>query len=96
MARRLSHRGRKGNLLEAAAKRNAVTRFSVRELGPQTWTDFARIVEKHNGVWGGCWCVSFHRRPGEDWEGRKAAQNRALKKRLVLAVGTHAALVYDG
>ncbi len=35
-------------------------RFSVRELGSATWPDFERMVEKHNGVWGGCWCTFFH------------------------------------
>jgi len=35
-------------------------RFVIRELGNETWPDFARIMEKHNGVWGGCWCVAFH------------------------------------
>jgi GNAT superfamily N-acetyltransferase len=69
-------------------------RFSVRELGPGTWPDFARIVEKHNGVWGGCWCVTFHHPTGKGTG--TAAGNRALKERLVLAGRSHAALVYDG
>jgi GNAT superfamily N-acetyltransferase len=71
-----------------------MTRFSVRELGPQTWPDFAQIVEKHNGVWGGCWCVTFHHPTGKGTG--TAAGNRALKERLVRADGSHAALVYDG
>ncbi len=69
-------------------------RFTVRELEPETWPDFARIVEKHNGVWGGCWCVSFHHPTGKGTG--TAAGNRALKERLVRAGQTHAALVYDG
>lgn len=68
-----------------------MTRLSVKELGPKTWTDFAQIVEKHNGVWGGCWCVSFH-----GISNGTEAGNRALKERLVMAGQTHAALVYDG
>src|SRR6266702_8637393 len=40
--------------------RQPKARFLVRELGGETWPDFARIVEKHNGVWGGCWCTAFH------------------------------------
>jgi GNAT superfamily N-acetyltransferase len=77
------------------ARANALPeRFSVRELEPRTWPDFARIVEKHNGVWGGCWCVSYHH-PACKGTGT-AAGNRALKERLVLAGQTHAALVYDG
>ena len=32
----------------------------VRPLDESTWPDFVRLVEKHNGVWGGCWCMAFH------------------------------------
>jgi hypothetical protein len=71
-----------------------MVRFSVRELDRETWPDFVKIVEKHNGVWGGCWCVSFHH-PTNKGTG-SAAGNRALKERLVKANETHAALVYDG
>jgi hypothetical protein len=45
-------------------------------------------MEKHNGVWGGCWCVAFHLTAHES--------NRANKARLVRANRSHAALVYDG
>jgi hypothetical protein len=34
--------------------------FAVRPLDELTWPDFARLVERHNGVWGGCWCMGFH------------------------------------
>ena len=70
------------------------TRFLVRELGSETWPDFARIVEKHNGVWGGCWCVAFHlnRSEEKEWTGK----HRALKEKLVRGDRSHAALVYDG
>ncbi len=69
-------------------------RYSIRELGAPTWPDFVRIMEKHNGVWGGCWCVSFHLKPDESkqWSGH----HRELKERLVQANQSHAALVYDG
>jgi len=70
-----------------------LTQFSIRELGPRTWPDFAQIVEKHNGVWSGCWCVAFHHKTGQTTG--MAAGNRALKRRLVLAGRTHAALVYE-
>ena len=57
-----------------------MTRFSVRELGPGTWPDFVRIVEKHNGVWGGCWCVTFHHPTGKknrNCGGEQGAQEEA-------------------
>jgi len=31
--------------------------YRTRELSPDTWDDFARLVEANNGVWGGCWCM---------------------------------------
>jgi ribosomal protein S18 acetylase RimI-like enzyme len=34
--------------------------FGVRPLDETTWPDFAGLVERHNGVWGGCWCMAFH------------------------------------
>ena len=32
----------------------------MRPLDATTWPDFAALVERHNGVWGGCWCMAFH------------------------------------
>jgi hypothetical protein len=51
-------------------------------------------MEKHNGVWGGCWCVAFHPKPAQS--NRSASANRAYKARLVRTNQAHAALVYDG
>lgn len=66
----------------------------VRALDETTWPDFTRLVEEHNGVWGGCWCMSFH----EEGVGRTktAEQNRSEKERRVRDGRAHAALVYDG
>ena len=71
-----------------------MTRFLIRELGPPAWPEFARLVEKHNGIWGGCWCTSFHlkRDDSKRWAGR----HREYKERLVRANRSHAALVYEG
>ena len=74
--------------------RQPKARFLVRELGGETWPAFARIVEKHNGVWGGCWCTAFHLKRSEEKEW--AGKHRVLKERLVRADRSHAALVYDG
>ena len=68
--------------------------FVVKPLDASTWPDFAALVERHNGIWSGCWCMSFHA------EGigraRGAAQNRADKECRVRAGRAHAALVFDG
>ena len=67
--------------------------FTVKPLDKSTWPDFARLIEKHNGVWGGCWCMGFHPEGvGHD----SAAQNRAQKEYRVRESQAHAALVYDG
>jgi hypothetical protein len=71
-----------------------MARFVIKELGRGTWPDFVRIMEKHDGVWGGCWCVTFHLKPGGS--NQTASPRRAYKERLVRANGSHAALVYDG
>ena len=71
-----------------------MTGFSVRSLDASTWADFARLVEKHNGVWGGCWCMAFH--PEGVGRGTTAAQNRSGKECRVREGRAHAALVYDG
>jgi hypothetical protein len=68
--------------------------YVVKPLDASTWDAFARLVERHNGVFGGCWCTWFHTFHAEKtftYEG-----NRVLKERLVKEGGAHAALVFDG
>jgi GNAT superfamily N-acetyltransferase len=71
-----------------------MTDLRARPLDVTTWPDFADLVERSNGVWGGCWCMGFH----SEGVGRDttAEQNRAAKERRVREGRTHAALVYDG
>lgn len=71
-----------------------MTRFEVKPLDADSWPDFARLVEKHHGVWGGCWCMAFH--PEGVGRAKTPAQNRAEKERRVRDGGAHAALVYEG
>ena len=66
----------------------------VRALAPETWHGFAALAERHNGVWGGCWCTYFHTM--HDEKTFEAESNRDLKHRLVLEGRAHAALVFDG
>jgi GNAT superfamily N-acetyltransferase len=67
--------------------------YAVRPLEPGTWDGFAGMVERHNGVFGGCWCTWFHTMSGE--KERTYEGNRSLKRRLVDEGRAHAALVYD-
>ena len=71
-----------------------VDELVVKPLGPDTWDDFAALAERHNGVWGGCWCTWFHTAHAE--KTYSAEDNRALKERLVNEGRAHAALVFDG
>jgi hypothetical protein len=71
-----------------------VKEYIVKPLGPETWEPFAQLVERHNGVFGGCWCTWFHTFHAE--KTFTAEGNRALKKRLVEEGRAHAALVFDG
>lgn len=68
--------------------------YVVRPLGPDTWEAFAQLAERHNGVWGGCWCTWFHTMSAE--KTRDDQDNRTLKERLVNEGRAHAALVFDG
>jgi GNAT superfamily N-acetyltransferase len=71
-----------------------MTSFDVRPLDETTWPDFARLVEAHNGVWGGCWCMGFH--PEGVGHSKSPQQNRSEKEGRVRNGRAHAALVYDG
>jgi len=68
--------------------------YSVTALDESTWDAFAALVERNNGVFGGCWCMGFH---GEG-VGRDTtpALNRERKLERVRAGTTHAALVFAG
>jgi GNAT superfamily N-acetyltransferase len=68
--------------------------LSVKALNMETWVDFERMAQKHNGVWGGCWCTSFHPRP--PIRSQSAEETKSYKKKLVEEDNAHAALVYDG
>ena len=70
-----------------------MSRFLVKPLDGSTWQDFARLVEKHNGVWGGCWCMGFHIQGPEP---KPHPPHRGQKERRVREGRAHAALVYDG
>ena len=68
--------------------------FSIKQLNMETWKDFEQLVQKHNGIWGGCWCKYFHPRSPIKIESQEAA--RSYKMSLVKEDRSHAALVYDG
>jgi hypothetical protein len=68
----------------------------IEPLGPETWDAFAALVERHNGIFGGCWCSWFHDLSGDKRRRAGVEDNRAFKRRLVHEGMAHAALVLDG
>jgi len=70
-----------------------MTDYVVKALDHDTWDAYARFMERHNGVFGGCWCTYFHTLPAD--KTYTADGNRALKQRLVGEGRAHAALVFD-
>jgi GNAT superfamily N-acetyltransferase len=64
--------------------------YTVRPLDASTWDAFAELVERNNGVFGGCWCMGWH--PEGCWSG---LDNRTLKEERVRSDRSHAALVFD-
>jgi hypothetical protein len=71
-----------------------VTDYVVRPLDSDSWDGFAAMVERHHGVFGGCWCTYFHTMSAD--KERTYDANRSLKRRLVDQGRAHAALVYAG
>ena len=69
--------------------------YTIKPLGPHTWDDFARLIERQgNASFGapGCWCLWFHPRDAaRDPEGENG---RFRKERLVKLGQAHAALVF--
>jgi len=71
-----------------------VPTYEVRPLEESTWPGFAALVERNNGIFGGCWCMAFH----SEGVGRDttAGLNRERKLERVRAGTAHAALVFRG
>lgn len=34
--------------------------FRIVPLGPDTWDEFAQLITRNNGIFGGCWCIGYH------------------------------------
>lgn len=64
--------------------------LTTRSLDPSTWDAFAELVERNNGIYGGCWCIVHH----PEYE-RGVSDPRTLKRQLVHEGRAHAALVFD-
>ena len=65
--------------------------YTIKALDESTWQAFASLVERNNGIFGGCWCMGFH-----SDDSREPDLNRERKLARVRAGAAHAALVFDG
>jgi GNAT superfamily N-acetyltransferase len=68
--------------------------YTIRPLDESTWDAFAALVERNNGVFGGCWCMGFH----PEGVGKETTRDRNRRRKLerVREGKAHAALVFDG
>ena len=64
--------------------------YSVRPLSASSWDAFAELVERNNGIYGGCWCISYHPECGQ-----REHNYREVKEDRVKTGRAHAALVVD-
>jgi len=64
--------------------------LTSRALDADTWDAFAELVERNNGVFGGCWCIGYHPECGQ-----QGIDYRAAKEDRVRTGRAHAALVLD-
>jgi GNAT superfamily N-acetyltransferase len=67
-------------------------RYTIKELDASTWSAFAALVERNNGIFGGCWCMGFH--PEGANRDSSPALNRERKLARVRTGTAHAALVF--
>jgi GNAT superfamily N-acetyltransferase len=81
-----------GNL-NWVSPRSADLSLSTRPLSAQTWDPFAGLVERHNGIFGGCWCMGFH--GGQNPWGMSSLERREAKRERVFGGTAHAGLVFD-
>jgi GNAT superfamily N-acetyltransferase len=72
----------------------AVSTYRVRPLDQSTWPAFAALVERNNGIFGGCWCMGFH--PEGVGKDTTSELNRERKLARVRAGRAPAALVFHG
>jgi GNAT superfamily N-acetyltransferase len=68
----------------------------IRPLTEVTFPAWRALAEKHNGVWGGCFCSYFHGDTATTAKSDFDHRRDEFKERLVREGSAHAALVFDG
>ena len=64
--------------------------LAIRPLDASTWDAFAELVERNNGIFGGCWCIGYHPECGN-----REINYRSVKEGRVRSDRAHAALALD-
>jgi GNAT superfamily N-acetyltransferase len=64
--------------------------YTIGRLDATTWDAFADLVERNNGIYGGCWCAPNH----VEYQ-RGVSDPRTLKEQLVRSGHALAAVVFD-
>jgi ribosomal protein S18 acetylase RimI-like enzyme len=70
--------------------KDSTVSYTVQPLDATTWDAFAELVERNNGIFGGCWCIGYHPESGQ-----QGISHRAVKEDRVQTGRAHAALVFD-
>lgn len=65
-----------------------------KKLGPETWSDFELLFDKHHGVHGGCWCM-YHRLRAKDWQQMSPESRKNLHHSLTMSGDACGLIVYD-
>ena len=74
----------------------AESSYTIAPLNPETWSAFDALVLRHNGIFGGCWCIGFHPDGPRGTPDPTVSQQEA-KHRHVRDGTNHQVLVYaDG
>lgn len=64
--------------------------YTITELDASTWPLFAELVERNNGIYGGCWCIGYHPECGQ-----RGIDHRAVKEERVRSGRAHHTMVLD-
>ncbi len=75
---------------EDAPKTMTPEPYTITRLDGTTWNAFADLVERHHGIYGGCWCAPHH----AEYQ-RGTSDPRPFKEALVRTGRARAALVLD-
>lgn len=70
-------------------------RLTAKPLSPETWPDFEALFAKHNGVWGGCWCV-YYLCGGAEFKQMGPEGRREFHRSLALSGRARGVIAYEG